>query len=102
LKILLAPLLALSFHSPALFSQEAGETAPASEGGKECEQATTVFQDVSGIGRENGAAKNMMERHDELTKDGWRLFDMEVYTENGDVEGFLLRYTRAVECSSGQ
>ena len=76
--------------------EELGEAAvPAAN----CEQAITVFQDVSGVGRKDRAAKNMTQRHAAMARDGWRFADMEVYTENGDLEGFYLSYVRAAACA---
>jgi hypothetical protein len=68
-----------------------------------CEEAITVFQDVSAMGRKNRAAKNITKMHIQMAIEGWRFKDMEVYTENGDLEGFYLSYTRLVSCelSSG-
>jgi hypothetical protein len=63
-----------------------------------CEQAITVFQDVSGVGRKDRAARNMSRKHAAMAEDGWRFADMEVYTENGDLEGFYLTYVRDSAC----
>ena len=87
-----------SLCTSPLFALEAEETSPAPKPALDCEQAITVFQDVSGVGRKDRAAKNMTKRHAEMAIDGWRFSDMEVYTENGDLEGFYLSYTRAVAC----
>ena len=98
MKTLLALLISMIFYSTVLIAQEATETTPALQPGKDCEQAETVFQDVSGMGRKDRAAKNMTKRHAEMAKDGWRFIGLAVYTENGDLEGFFLSYTRAVVC----
>ncbi len=63
-----------------------------------CQEAMTIFQDVSVFGRKSGAAKNMSKKHREYAKDGWRFEDMEVYVENGDLEGFFLTYSRDTTC----
>ena len=63
-----------------------------------CEEALTVFRDVSRFGRKNSAAKNMTEKHAELALEGWMFADMEPYLENSDIEGFFLSYTRPVSC----
>ena len=63
-----------------------------------CEEAKTVFQDVSMMGRKDRAAKNMTQRHEKMAVEGWRFADMEVLSENGDLEGFFLSYTRMVPC----
>ena len=98
MKILLVLLISMAFYSAVLIAQEATEAAPALQPGKHCEQAETVFQDVSGMGRKDRAAKNMTKRHAEMAKDGWRFLGLEVYTENSDLEGFFLSYSRAVVC----
>jgi hypothetical protein len=63
-----------------------------------CEEAKTVFQDVSAFGRKDRAAKNMTQMHERMARQGWRFADMEVLSENGDLEGFFLSYTRPVPC----
>lgn len=63
-----------------------------------CQQSQTVWRDVSRFGRKNSAAKNMTEMHAENTKQGWKIIDMELYNENGDLEGFFLTYSRDVAC----
>ncbi len=63
-----------------------------------CSESKTEFHDVSGFRRKNGAADNMTRRHDEYTLGGWAFVDMEVYTENGDLEGLFLTYSREVAC----
>jgi hypothetical protein len=92
-------LLAIFLSSPALRAQEAVDAPPAAEPAMGCEETITVFQDVSGIGRKERAAKNMTQRHAAMARDGWRFADMEVYTENGDLEGFYLSYVRAAACA---
>ncbi|NIP18131.1 MAG: hypothetical protein GWM87_08215 [Xanthomonadales bacterium] len=89
-------ILALAFSGPLVAgeSSENEQPAPATD----CEEAVTVFQDVSGTGRKDRAAANMTKRHASMAEDGWRFDDMEIYTENGDLEGFFLTYVRAVAC----
>jgi hypothetical protein len=40
----------------------------------------------------------MSKKHREMAESGWRFADMEIYNENGDLEGFFLSYTRDVAC----
>ena len=54
----------------------------------------TVFLDVAALGRRNRAAKRMNELHAEMATQGYDFADLEVYTENGDLEGFFLTYVR--------
>ena len=98
MKLVITCMLALSMVPAMGFAQESEATEPATEMPKNCEEAITVFQDVSRVGRKDGAAKNMTQRHEKMARTGWRFADMEVYTENGDLEGFYLSYTRAVAC----
>lgn len=63
-----------------------------------CEETITVFQDVSMIGRKDRLASNITKKHDEMNARGWRFEDMEIYTENADIEGAFLTYSRPVRC----
>ena len=63
-----------------------------------CPEAITVFRDASRFSRRGGGAKNMTQMHDEYSAAGWKLIDMEIYTENSDIEGFFLSYTRETVC----
>jgi hypothetical protein len=101
MKIFCLLMLAASFHVPAVFAREVDETATRSVPAKDCEEAITVFQDVSRVGRKDRAASNITRRHADMAQHGWRFVDMEVYTENSDIEGFYLSYTRAVACADG-
>jgi hypothetical protein len=71
---------------------------PAHENGKDCEEAVTVFHDVSRIGRKDRAAANLTRRHADMAVEGWRFADSVVYTENGDLEGLFVTYIRSVPC----
>ena len=64
-----------------------------------CQEAKTVFRDSSRFSRRGNAARNMNEVHSEYTREGWRFEDMEVYVENGDLEGFFLTYSRDIACN---
>jgi hypothetical protein len=95
-------ILAFSLHCSSVFAQEAVQTALAPEPSMDCEQAITIFHDVSGFGRRDRATKRMTEKHDEMALSGWRFAGMEIYTENGDLEGFYVSYTRAATCATEQ
>jgi hypothetical protein len=71
---------------------------PAEEPAEACSESLTLFQDVSRFGRKNSAAKNMTELHAEQAREGWVFIDLEPYTENGDLEGFFLTYSRPAPC----
>ncbi|MFT5140490.1 MAG: hypothetical protein ACI9CB_002154 [Rhodothermales bacterium] len=95
MRYIYALVLAAGFHSPVLLAQEAAGVIAVPE---TCQEAITGFQDVSGMGRKDKAASNMTKRHQEMAKQGWRFIGLEVYTENGDLEGFFLSYVRDVAC----
>lgn len=57
-------------------------------------EGKTVFVDISGFGRKDHAAKKMTEIHEEMALEGFTVVDMTPYTENGDLEGFFVTYTR--------
>ncbi len=94
--------LAFSLHCSSAFSQEAAQSAFAPGPSMACEQAITIFHDVSGFGRKDRAAQRMTERHDEMALSGWRFAGLAVYTENGDLEGFYVSYTRPATCATEQ
>ncbi|MFL2546619.1 MAG: hypothetical protein ACJ0SL_04560 [Candidatus Rariloculaceae bacterium] len=85
-----------------VFAQEAVDTARAAESAAACEEAITVFHDISGFGRRDRAAEKMTERHNEMALSGWRFASLEAYNENGDLERFFISYTRNVPCGSGR
>jgi hypothetical protein len=76
-----------------------GQSPSAQESDLEtCTASYTVFQDVSGVGRKNSAARNMTKKHSEMALQGWRFEDLEIYTENNDLEGFFLTYSKDLDC----
>jgi len=98
MKFVIAILFALGLYVPMLLAQETEERLPAANPVLGCEEAVTIFQDVSAMGRKDRAARNISKRHAEMASDGWQFVDMEVYVENGDLEGFYLSYTRPTAC----
>jgi len=64
-----------------------------------CQEAKTIFMDISVLGRKSSAARKMSKKHREYAKDGWKFEDMEVYVENSDLEGFFLTYSRDTTCN---
>jgi len=92
--------LVFSLHCSSVFAQEVVQTAP--EPSMDCEEAITIFQDASRFGRKDRAAEQMTEKHNEMALSGWRFAGMEIYTENGDLEGFYVSYTRAATCATEQ
>lgn len=54
----------------------------------------TVWVDISGLNRKNGAADKMTRLHQEMAKQGFTCIGIDVYTENGDLEGFFCSYVK--------
>lgn len=100
MRLVYITVLGLSLHCSGVFAQEAAGTALAPEPSMHCEEAITIFHDVSGFGRRNRAAERMTEKHAEMALSGWRFAGMQIYTENGDLEGFYVSYTRAATCAT--
>ena len=67
--------------------------SPAIAADKESAPATikTVF--VSGHG-ESSMADKVNKMHAEMAAKGWRFADLDVYTENGDMQGIFVTYVR--------
>jgi len=80
----------------------AQQTGPTTPGGvaappsavKPGRDGKTVWVDVSGFNRKNGAADKMTKLHEEMAKQGYTFIGLDVYTENGDLEGFFCSYVR--------
>lgn len=102
MRVLYIPVLALSFCCSSASAQEPEQAALATDSAMGCEQAMTVFHDVSSFGRKDRAAAKLTERHDEMALSGWRYAGMVIYTENGDLEGFYVTYTRPAACANEQ
>ncbi len=65
-----------------------------------CEESKTIFRDASRFSRKGNGASNMTKKHNEYTTNGWKFVDMEIYTENSDMEGFFLTYSREIPCTA--
>lgn len=57
-------------------------------------QSVTVFVDATFGFRKNHMAKKITESNAKYEAKGYRYTDMAAYTENGDLEGFFVTYTR--------
>ncbi len=65
----------------------------------DCSESTftetqTVWVDATFGFRKKGGAKGINKTHKKMEAEGWCFKDFELYTENGDLEGFFLTYTR--------
>lgn len=73
----------------------------ATEGPERCAklQASTVFVADKTGARQDGSAKRLTESHRNAEKQGWDFDEMQVYIENGDLQGFFVTYTREHPCN---
>lgn len=54
----------------------------------------TVFVEATLGFRESGMARKLSDQHASQAARGYRFVDMAAYTENGDLQGFFVTYTR--------
>jgi len=60
-------------------------------------QASTVFVSDKG---QKGSAGKLTESHKNAESQGWNFDEMSLYTENGDLKGFYVTYTRTHPCNN--
>lgn len=60
-------------------------------------QASTVFVSDKG---QKGSAEKLTESHKNAESQGWDFKEISLYTENGDLVGFYVTYTRPHPCNS--
>ncbi len=58
------------------------------------ENSITVYVDVTIGNRKGGAVKKLNKSHKKYDAKGYRLVDIETFTENGDLEGFFVSYVK--------
>ena len=58
-------------------------------------ETKTVWVDAHFGFRKKSGAKGINKIHKDMEAKGWSFADMELYDENGDLEGFFITYTRA-------
>ena len=63
-------------------------------------QASTIFVPDKSGSRQKGSAKKLSETHDTAEAQGWNYHDMQVYIEDGDLQGFFVTYTREHPCNN--
>ena len=61
--------------------------------------ATRFVADATGR-RHDGSANKLTESHQNAEGQGWDFADLEIYIENGDLQGFFVTYTRPHPCNS--
>ena len=64
-------------------------------------EATTVFVADATMRRHDGSANRLTEAHRDAEQQGLQFRDLAVYTENGDLQGFFVTYTRPHPCNAG-
>ena len=60
-------------------------------------QASTVFVSDKG---QKGSAEKLTASHKNAESQGWNFDEMSLYTENGDLKGFYVTYTRPHPCNN--
>ena len=63
--------------------------------------ASTVFVDDKTGSRQKGSAERLSEAHRKAQDQGWDFKDLEVYIEDGDLQGFFVTYVRPHPCNEG-
>ncbi len=84
--LFITALMTISLSTSVLADSDAEQAAKAGL------KAVTIFIDISRFSRKNGAAKKMTQSHQEFARHGYTLVAVNVYTENGDLEGFFVSY----------
>ena len=62
-------------------------------------QASTVFVPDKSGNRQKGSAEKLSETHRTAQDQGWDFKDLEVYIEDGDLQGFFVTYVRPHPCN---
>lgn len=91
--------LIFTLASSELLAQEDDDAS--TPGPEKCPeiQASTIFvKDKSG-NRQDGSAERISETHDTAEAQGWNYHDLQVYIEDGDLQGFFITYTREHPCN---
>ena len=89
--------LLFAFVSNVAVAKEDDEAAAAPAKCPEL-QANTVFVKDKG---QKGSAGALTESHQNAESQGWNFDEMSLYTEDGDLKGFYVTYTRSHPCNNG-
>lgn len=54
--------------------------------------AVTTYVDINSLTRKNNAASKMTKLHQMYAREGYELLSVQIYTENGDLQGFFVSY----------
>ncbi len=63
-------------------------------------QASTIFVSDKRVSRKKGSAKRISDTHKSSESQGWDFKDLEIYIEDGDLQGFFITYTRTHPCNN--
>ena len=63
-------------------------------------QASTIFVSDKTGSRKKGSAERISDTHKTAEAQGWNFKDLEIYIEDGDLQGFFITYTRPHPCNS--
>lgn len=63
-------------------------------------QASTIFVPDKATSRQKGSAKKLSETHKVAEAQGWNFDEMQIYIEDGDLQGFFVTYTREHPCNN--
>lgn len=98
-KILFALLFA-ALAAPTVLAQQDDDDA-STPGPKRCPetQASTVFVPDKSGSRQKGSAKKLSETHRTAQEQGWDFKDLDIYIEDGDLQGFFVTYVRPHPCN---
>lgn len=85
---------------PSVFAQKDDDDAgtPGPAGCPELQASTIFVPDKSGS-RQKGSAKKLTETHRTAEAQGWEFSDLEIYIEDGDLQGFFVTYIRPHPCN---
>jgi hypothetical protein len=85
-------LLAAALMTPATGALARDYAKQAAQAVESRLQAVTIFVDADWGGREDGAARELTRAHSAFAARGYRVVDVEGFSENGDLQGFFVTY----------
>jgi hypothetical protein len=98
-KVIISAISLLLLNSVAIAKEDDDASTP---GADRCPklQASTIFVPDKAGSRQKGSAKKISQTHDVAEAQGWNFHDLEVYIEDGDLQGFFVTYTREHPCNN--
>lgn len=85
---------AVVVSSTALLFHTQAQTPPGPAAHATAPESVTVYCDVNMLGRKNSAAEKLTKLHAQKAAEGFAFAGLQAYTENGDIQGFFVTYTR--------